>query len=330
MAEIKNKTLWMRPVEWEIILKLLEIINRENGKLHPIELENIALQEGAFNSKKTGTPLAHSPRFYYRKALENLGLVNKIMGKYDISDNQSVFNLISNGTNLDNCKKRIIAELIVANKDCQEQFVSLFALGNCISLESLQQKSTYVIAKSYSSEHHSSKAKRSLKPIKLTSPLQEKTILVDTPDRIQGIFWGIRRWLLDINVIDEIITSPSIGRLIYVVNPSIDEDCLLQAFKRFLRKNFSSKNEWTTIYLPDFFEYIIFNDELRAETLAIRSFLIDFINKNKSSIVPIPISGTKLNAEIKFEKQDVAFKRSFLNFHDFGYVAHLHIHRTLI
>ena len=46
----------MRPVEWEIILKLLEIINRENGKLHPIELENIALQEGAFNSKKQGLP----------------------------------------------------------------------------------------------------------------------------------------------------------------------------------------------------------------------------------------------------------------------------------
>ena len=330
MAEITNKTLWMRPVEWDIILKLLEIVARQDGKLRPIELENIALTEGVFKSKTTGASLAHSPRFYYRKALEHLGFVNNISGRYFVSQNSIISGLISNGTDIDDSKKRTIAELIVANEDCKEHFVSLFALDGEYTIGALQSKSAYVIAKSYSSEHKTTLAKRTLKPIMLTSPLLDKDISVDTPDRIHAIFWGIRRWLLDVEAIDEIITSPKKGRIIYFVNPNIDEQRLTQEFKLFSRRYFSSSRDWATIYMPDFYEHIIFNSLLRAGTAAIKHFLINFINENKPSVIPIPISGTMLNAEVKFEKQDVAFKRAFLNFHNLGYVAHLHINKTLI
>ena len=320
----------MRPVEWDIVLKLLEIVARQDGKIRPIELENIALAEGVFKSKTTGTPLAHSPRFYYRKALEHLGFVENISGKYFISKSPPILELISKRATIDSNKKRIIAELIVNNEDCKKNFVSLFLLDDKCKLEEIQNKSAYVIAKSYSIEHKQSSAKRSLKPIMLTSPLLDKNISIDTPDRIHAIFWGIRRWLLDVEAIDEIITSPKAGRVIYFVNPSIGEQLLLLEFKRFLRRYFTPNRDWIKIYLPDFYEYIIFNSQMRARTSVIKNFLVNFINENKSSVIPIPISGTMLNAEVKFEKQDAAFKRSFLNFHNIGYVAYLNINKTLI
>ena len=330
MAEIGNKTLWMRPVEWSIILKLLKIIHQENGKLHPFDLEKKAIENNVFISKITGKALAHSPRFYYRKVLEHLGLAYQHSGRYYISDSPVIRDLFSNGTDIDSQKKQIIADLIVNNEDCRQNFISLFALEESFDLKELQKKSTYIIAKSYSSEPRETMAKRKLKPIALTSPLKNKKIFIDTPDRTQAIFWGIRRWLLDLDVIDEIITSMERGRIIYIINPNVDNEELLESFNLFLKRHFLWNNEWATIYVPDFYEHVIFQDKVRASVSSIRQFIINFINNNKASIIPIPISGTMLNTKIKFEKQDTVFKRAFLSFQNLGYVAHLHVHKTLI
>lgn len=329
MEEINKyteKVLWMRNIDFKILRDLLLFIYSSHTPMRPMELEKQATEAGIFT--KDGNVLNHTSRFNYRKTLEHLNLVHVEKGHYYWESSKYTQELLKHAIlhkEISSEEANVFRNIIVENFDCRKYFFDLFCKEKNYSLEILQNNSTYVIANSR--DQLLSKTKKKFRKIELSNTDGDKVEL-DSIDKIQAVFWGVRKWALDFQITDEIFITPQEGRIIYPIAPVSASKIVHAYLISEIEKNASKTNFWITIHIPSLIRQIVMSLCQRPSVVALKSALIEIVTQNTSVMMFIPTSSSVIESKIPFEKQDEAFRKCFLHSKATGYISHIKVHKS--
>lgn len=336
-----RKTLWMRFVDFENIRKLLHLINENNGQLRAGELERLGIRKGILIKKGSGEPMTHTPRYHYRKVMENLGLVEVRQKRYYVSENKRTqdFLEITGPNSLMSCSaKEILGEIIVANEDCRSFFFDLFIEENSYDLETLRKRGNPITAETKSMRRISNEKWKELEsdgaPVsgkKRTGPIVLRNhvgreVRLRTQDEIQAVYWGVRLWALRLGITDEMMYDFIEGRIIYPVNMYFSQKILIEEINRLIKMN-KRNTEWTLIHIPDFIKEIA--SKYRFSIDEIKDFLVDMKMSYPSSVMFVPSSTVFIDIKTPYERQDPAIRSLYLYRNGKGYISHMRIRKRI-
>ncbi len=332
----EKKALWMRYVDFEEIKNMLHLVHQNNGSIRAGELEQLCIKNGILLNKITKKPLSRSTRYRYRKALENLGLAQNRKGKYYISWNSFVFNFLMSTKfkeDMNEDAKEMLKEIILQNSDCKKNFFDIFMLNKrSYTLDEFRKNGSHIFVETKSmrelsrdgtaSEPNSCKIS---KDIILRNPNGMQHAL-KTQDQKFAIYTGIRLWSLKLEITNEIINNFCEGRIIYPVNPDYNENTI---FGLLLSKISDSNNgpEWIMIHIPTFIR-----DSVLATHFQVKK-IKDSIQKLKilypNNVMFIPTSTAFIDLKTPYNRQDPAFRNSYLYDRRKGFISHLRINRNI-
>ncbi|MBA7635093.1 hypothetical protein ES703_42693 [subsurface metagenome] len=337
----KRETLWMRYVDFNNIKDMLHLVYENNGKLRAGALEQLAMERGILVKKKNGKPLAHSPRYHYRKVMEGFGLVEVRQKFYYISQDEIVLKFIELTDfkkPLPSEAKKILREIIIGNNDCKEYFFDLFMEKNIYTLEDLRKEGEYIIVETKSMrEPYTEKKmeqqknaerghkKKKVGAVILKNPLG-KMIKLKTQDEIHAIYWGVRLWALELEITNEILMSFSEGRIIYPVNPEFSDKVLLDHLLNKIKAD-NGDSEWVVLHIPTLVKEVALSK--RFSVSKIKEFLLELKTKYPLLTMFIPSSTMFIDIKTPFEKQDSAIRGSYLYEEGKGYISHLRINKSI-
>lgn len=338
----KRETLWMRYVDFNNIKDMLHLVYENNGKLRAGALEQLAMERGILVKKKNGKPLAHSPRYHYRKVMEGFGIVEVREKFYYVSKNKRVIEFIELTDfkrPLPSEAKEILREIIIENSDCRKYFFDIFMEKDIYTLEDLRKEGEYIIVETKSMrEPYTEKKmeqqknterghkKKKVGDVILKNPLG-KTIKLKTQDEIHAIYWGVRLWALELEITNEVLISFSEGRIIYPVNPEFSDKVLLNYLLNKIKTD-NSNSEWVVLHIPTFIKEVALSN--RFSVNKIKEFLLELKTKYPLSTMFIPSSTMFIDIKTPFERQDPAIRNSYIYKQGTGYISHLRIKREIL
>ncbi len=336
MAEkIKKKTLWMRYVDFEKIKDMLHLIYENNGKLRAKELENLSIKKGIL-VKENGQPFTHTPRYHYRKVMENLELVEVKNRHYYISENEKAIKLLQLtdfNVSLSLEAKELLGEIILENEDCRRYFFDVFIDKSYYTLKDLRKEGTHVFVETKSMisspNIKTPNKKKKVNRIILRSPLG-KVIELNTQDEVQAIYWGVRLWALNLGITDEIMTSFTEGRIIYPINQSFFEEVYNSILNKIIEKVKIDKSDsnWILIYIPSLIKEVVLT--YRFSISEIQKALYNLRLKYPSMVMFIPTSTAFIDIKTPYEKQDKVIRKLYLYKADKGYLSHIRIKKEIL
>ena len=339
----KRETLWMRYVDFNNIKDMLHLVYENNGKRRAGTLEQLAIERGILIKKENGTPLAHSPRYHYRKVMEGLGLVEVRQGFYYVSKDERVLRFIKltefKNPEMPPEAKEILREIIIGNNDCRKYFFDVFMEKDTYSLEDIRKEGEHIIVETKSmrappeekkmeqkKNNENIRKKKKVGTVILKNP-SGKMIELKTQDKIHAIYWGVRLWALELEITDEILMSFAEGRIIYPVNPDFSDKTLINSLLNKIKAD-NSDSDWVVLHIPTFIKEVALSTRFSVDK--IKNFLEDLKIKYPLSTMFIPSSTMFIDIKTPFEKQDSAIYNSYLYKQGIGYISHLRIGREIL
>lgn len=334
----ERETLWMRYVDFNNIKDMLHLVHENDGEIRAGTLEQLAIKRGILVRKGSGRPLAHSPRYHYRKVIEGLGLAEVRQRFYCIPEDSRVrefIELTEFKRPLSPEAREILREIIVENRSCRRYFFDIFMRKGIYTLGELRKEGGYIIAET--------KGMREAPPAKIMEQQKDvrkrkkvgavifknpsgRMIELKSQDEIQSVYWGVRLWALRLGITDEILTNFAEGRMIYPVNPDFSDrvltDILLDEIDRV-----GSNSEWMILHIPTFIKEVALST--RFPVNKIKKFLLELKTKYPHSVMFIPSSTMFIDIKTPFERQDSAIRNSYLHEEGRGYISHLRISRNI-
>lgn len=335
-----RKTLWMRFVDFENTKKMLHLIYENDGKLRSGELERLGIDRGVLVRKDNREPMTHTPRYHYRKVMENLGLAEIKQRHYYVSRSEKVMEFLKL-TNfqepMSNEAKEILRKIILENNDCRNYFFDVFMRENSYTLEDLRKGGDHILVETKSMRDFSEerwkaqeenkkniRKRKKIGTIILRNP-DGREIELKTQDEIHAIYWGVRLWALELGMTDEIMTSFIEGRIIYPINPDFSREVLLGKIQEKIKMD-KSDSEWILIHIPTFIKEIALS--YRFSVNEIKNFFLEMKTRYSSSVMFIPSSTVFLDIRTPFEKQDSAIRNLYLHSERKGYISHMRIRKN--
>lgn len=317
-----RKTLWIRDIDFNKLKDLLHIIKSNNGELRAVELENIAINRRVL-IKQDGKPLARSPRYFYRKVLENLQLAEVKDRKYFLADNPrslALINLSEPDVPLSEEAKEVLREIIIHNPDCKKFFFDLFIERQEYSIKDLRSKGKRVIVETKSMGEQSKKSM-------ILRNDKGKCIELDTQDRIFAIFEGLRKWALKLEIIDEYMYSFSHGRILYPIKSKIQPDRMEEIlFKIVLETGLDTP--WALIHVPNVITKAIIEERYPIQD--IKEFLEAKAAENPNYVTLVKSSTAFIDISTPYEKQESAIRKLYIKRDGEGYISHLRVNKAIV
>lgn len=314
----RKKTLWMRYVSFYKVKDILHLVNKNNGRLRAGELEKLAEKEGIL-IKENGKPFSHSPRYHYRKAMENLGLLTLQNKVYYVSQNTKAKRLLQKTEFkklLSPEAEEVIREIIVNNKDCRRYFFDIFMDNSYNNLQSLRKKGKAIIVETKGKEG-----------IILNNLHTGQIIFLNNPDKINAIFWGVRLWALELKVIDEIFISYKEGRFIYPINTYESSSEVFNLIIESIKAD-KGDSEWVTIHIPSFIKEVVLS--LRLPIEEVKKALWEIRKNNPSIVMLIPTSKSFINIKTPYQKQDYILLKPYIVDMQGRYISHIKINKDIV
>ncbi|WAI01818.1 hypothetical protein [Methanogenium organophilum] len=323
----ENKSLWIRNIDFDNLKDLLHIVSANDGKLRALELEKIAVEEGIL-IKNNGKPLARSPKYFYRKALENIDIAYVKKYRYYVSDNIWAKKLLQNSiykSSLSYEQKEPLRELLIQNKDCRHHFFDLFMGQKKYDLNLFRSSGTevVVITKSMNNSINHNKRNKNI----IYEGVSGNSIELNSQDLVFAIHEGIRKWALNLDLVDEYILKFEDGRIIYPICPNIDNSKISELFFDAV-KNVNTDSEWSIIHIPKLISDIALQTRFPIE--AIKNQISNLYKNNPQYIMFIKSSTAFIDISTPFEKQDNAFRKLYLNLHKEGYISHIRVNKQML
>lgn len=336
---IKRKTLWMRFVDFENVKKLLHLIHENNGKLRAVELERLGIKKGIFIKKESTEPMSHTPRYHYRKVMENLDLVEIRDMHYYVSERERVQKFLRAtdfGSSMSQEAKEILRDIIVENEDCKRHFFDIFVDRSYSTLDDLRRRGTYVVVKTASMEgfiherwmvhERVSLLRKRTGTIVLENPLG-KVIELRTQDEIHAVYWGIRLWAVELGITNEIMTSFGEGRIIYLVNPDFSKKVLGEKIADHIEMD-ESDSEWSLIHIPSFIKDVALSNRFSVDEM--KNFILEMKRRHPSLIMFVPTSTLFIDIRTPFEKQDSVIRNLYVYEKGKGYISHMRVRKNIL
>jgi hypothetical protein len=209
---------------------------------------------------------------------------------------------------------------------------------NTYTLEDLRKEGEYIIVETKSmrelpmkremeqQKNENIRKKKKVGAVILKNP-SGKMIELRTQDEIHAIYWGVRLWALKLKITDEIFISFAEGRIIYPVNSDFSDKILINALLNKIKAD-NSDSEWVVLHIPTFIKEVALSTRFSVDK--IKNFLEDLKIKYPLSTMLIPSSTMFIDIKTPFEKQDSAFRDSYLYEEGKGYISHLRIGREIL
>ncbi len=328
----KRNTLWMRYVNFEKLKRIIHIVDQNDGKLTVGALERKIRDSRIFLNRDGQPQVGHSTLYHYRKVLENFHLIIlKNDAKYYVSSDAITKTFLSitrsSSGPLSEAAKECLRIKLVENDDCRENFFDVFMSKPNYDLQDLRSLGNP--AKVEFLKNQKIQAKRSCKsksrPLRITSGVG-RDIELETYDKIQGIFWGLRLWSLNLNITNEIYTLEDNKRVIYPVSDKVNHTQLLTDFVNF--GNNKRDSEWIEIYLPPFIEGICLAKRIAISDL--HAFMISLVQHNESIVSFTPITMNAIMSTSPYAGMDETFLQYFPYINGVGHVSHLRLLKNKI
>lgn len=319
MAEMtERKTLWMRYVDFRRVRDLLLLIAENNGRLRAGTLEQNGIKEKILVKDK-GTPLAHSPRYHYRKVIEHLGMAASIKGFYFVSEDERVKKLLSLAQfkePLTEIEKETIAEMVIDNPDCKKYFFNCFIEKQRYNLSTFREKANWLKVET-----------RGKEGVVLLNPIDHPLFYINTSELMHAVFWGVRLWSLELGITDEIFIHYNDGRIIYPIRKkdSLIKDEIISHLMSFVK--FQPKGKWATLSMQDIVKEVALS--LRISVEEIKGAVIELKRQFPQYIDFVPSSSSFIDLKTPFALQDKVLMKAYLEDKEGRFISHIKIHKDL-
>jgi len=312
-----RKSLWMRYVDLSKIRDALQLVSDHNGQLRAKDLETLGIEMGFFR-RENGEPFSRTTMYHHRKIMEHLGMVRVDRQHYFMEDTGQFAELLKPAATtgvLSPEEKETLANAIILNSDCQSHFFHVFSLSRKMftGVEEFRTKASYIIAQADKEG-----------TIVLRSPRTEVRYPLDTNDKLQAIFWGVRLWAIDLGVTDEIFTY-SEGRAIFpILRPgSLKASDIVKAILSELKP----RETWETISAPELTRK--WSPYLRVSTQELHNAIQSMQVRFPQFVDLIPTSASFIAIRTPFEKQDKALFKGYLRDSQGRFISHIRLHHSI-
>ena len=331
------KTLWMRYVSFDKFKDVLHIVHNNDGVLTPTQLESKIREANIFKNAYGKQKVGHSTLYHYRKMLERLSFVKLEFGKYTTLDDEYTRGFLSVTSlydPLNDNAKELLRIKIINNEDCRKVFFDLFMRTsdyllydfrmNGLTVNVKNLKDYPIKSKNYNSSSYKLQGKKSKKvnAVELT-PAYGIPKTIDNFDSLQAIYWGIRLWALDLDLINEVFSFHYQSRVMYATNPFVSNETL---FFYLMKNGYTKENSnWIEVYMPAYVENTCL--ETRVSVHSIHNFIETMINRNKAEISLVSITMNVIKSNSPYEGMDETFLKLYPYINREGHISHLRIRK---
>lgn len=312
-----RKSLWMRRVNFSKIKDALQLVEEYNGRLRAKDLETLGIKRGFFR-REDGEPFSRTTMYHYRKVMEHLQMIKLDQQRYFIDDTRQFAELLKRKGKkgaLSSEDREILANAIILNAECQSHFFHIFSLSQRMftSVEQFRNEAAYITAETDEESM-----------IILRNPRTEVSYTLDTNDKVQAIFWGVRLWSMDLRITDEIFTYRE-GRVIFpILKPGSLRGS--EIVKAILTES-KPEETWQTISIPELTRK--WSPYLRVSTQelhdAIKSIQVAF----PQYVDLIPTSGSFIDIRTPYEKRDKALFKGYIRDSQGRFISHIRLHYSI-
>jgi len=323
----RNRSLWIRNIDFNKFKDLIHLINVNNGALRATELEKLG-EEEAILLKPNRMPMARSPKYFYRKAIENLGFAQPNKNKkYELCDSDNVKELLKNTKykiELSYEQKEPLRKAIISNEVCRNYFFDFFMDFEDYDLSDFRNNGSSICLKKDIVFSHQDDLKET---IILSIKGKNKELLLKKRDEEFAINQGLRNWALNLDLIDEYIHQPSGDRILYSLNPERKKEEIFTILTAIVReKNFQSN--WIVIPFPDLITEIALATHIVIET--IKEEVLELSLKNPKNIILIKSSTAFIDISNPSKKQKYIYRKLYPRLEGLGYISHIRINKQLL
>jgi len=312
-----RKSLWMRDIDFSKMRGVLRLISEHDGQLQAKDLESLGIKTGIF-VRRSSRPFSHTTMYHYRKVMEHLNLVRVEKQRYFLEGSSELAKLVwreEYRQELSPEQKEFFADVILRNADCQRHFFSIFSLKQDTfkSIHQFRTEASHIVAQT---------AEKGA--VVLKNPKTAASIVLDTNDKLQAIFWGVRLWALDLELTDELFVYPE-GRLIFPVlaKGSVEVSQIIDRLLRELQPG----DPWATFGMPDITRRFALS--LRLSTTELHDAIRMLRNRFPQFVDFIPTSESFINIRTPFWKQDNVIFKGYIKDSQGRFISHVRLHREI-
>lgn len=312
--------LWMRYVSFPRLVDLLRVVAENNGLLGAVALERLAIENQVLISN-IGAALSHSTGYHYRKILEHLGLVTLIGGKYFVTKplGCSLLSVSAEPGQLTEAQREALACIIASDADCQEFFFDYLTSADShglVALRSSKESASLVIQTASRSRTKAS----STTPVLIQSSNGRQRCLASA-DEVNAVYWGVRRWSLDLGIADEIVDGSGTFRIIYPCNPAVEYRTFLDTVLAMSREQL--QGDWATLHIPSLLRRLALTTHCsikRASTMT-----IEMAKRNPRNVVFVKTSRPIVELRTSSPFQDHAIQYLYLHDSSGTLISHIKV-----
>jgi len=312
--------LWMRYVSFPRLVGLLGVVADNNGLLGAVALERTATERHVLVSN-IGEALSRSTGYHYRKILEHLGLVTISDGKYLVSEplGRSLLSPCAGPDQLAAFQQQVLAEIIANDADCREYFFDYLTSAGSHGLEALQRSKESASLVIQTASRSKAKAS-SITPVVISSSNGTQRRLASA-DEVNAVYWGVRRWSIDLEMADEIVEGSGKSRLIYPCNPAVEYRTFLDAVLTMSREQL--QGEWATLYIP--FVLRSFVLKTHCSTKRASAMVVEMARSNPRNVVFVKTSQPIVELRTSVRFQDHAIQDLYLRDSSGTLISHMKV-----
>lgn len=330
----------MRYVSFDKMNDILHIIYNTNGSLSPSQLDQKVRESAIFRDDYGRPKVGHSTLYHYRKVLEGLSLVNLERGRYFTSNDEGTSEFLkvtaSEGYPSERAKE-ILRIKILSNRECRENFFDLFMRVKDYSLDDLRMKGSFakvqilqnqpIISKKVTttSDKLNKNITKRVNSVEII-PFSGVSKIIDNFDSLQAIFWGVRLWALELDIINEVYSSQYKSRVMYATDPKVSNENL---FHYLLEEGSSSDNSnWIEFYMPAYVEKVCLKTRVPIKVL--HNFIKSMIHKNEAAISFVAVTMNVMKSDSPYEGMDETLLYLYPYINEIGHISHIRIRKKNI
>ena len=312
----------MRAASFPALRDLAGLVLQHRRGLRATQIDGLVYQQQLIRTLRGEMP-ARTTLYHYRNILLHLRILRRNRYLYTVNTDDplvvELLNVLRFGTPaLSEDERRLFAELVVRNPDCQKYFFSLFVTdGEIGSLSHFIDRGRPVAWKTLSCHGG--------RQVLLKNLESGKQLLLLTKDQFEAILYGVRYWARDeLLMIDELFWE-HLGNVMFPIDASrqIRESELVQL----LLRNLDMQADWTTFSIRDL--AYRWCSSLKVPIKKLHEILRATHRKYPEYVVfiPIPQGLATLTAESRAQEEHQL--RSYVQDDRGRYISHIRVHARL-
>lgn len=313
---MKTYTPWMRYVNFNRLINIFQLISKQDSGLSFAEIKQVKDVYEILN-RKNGKLLSESTVHSYLNTMCKLNLIEKKHGRYIVSKKEEAAKLSTVCSDKEQAKE-ILASIVVSNKDCRHYFFDFMMPTKNYKLSDLRENGSPI--KLTTKEYASLKQK-----IMVITANNGRELLLENKQEKTAVFNGIRKWAIELGIVDELFPGYSIGYVIAPIKNSVsDANIKREVIENIYSKLLCSLSGWFRISIPAIVLDVFTTKRYSVES--IKKAILNIKNDFSSCMILEPTSSAMVDLGTPYFKQIEILHKAYLKDSNGALLSHVNIH----